>query len=192
MSPKWQLFFEFLTHSGLRISEAIGLTWRHIDLGEHPQVHVREQVYRGKRKSLKTLKARRNIPLSPKTAARLEGLRSETGGLAKSPVFPSDVGTTLIPGKVAKRVLWPATDAANLMLRGDEGEDAEPFPVTFHTFRHTCASLLFEEGRNIKQVQEWLGHADPGFTLRTYVHLMDAGVGDAEFLDEAVKPEPED
>jgi hypothetical protein len=44
-------------------------------------------------------------------------------------------------------------------------------------FRHTCASLLFEAGRNIEQVQEWLGHADPGFTLRTYVHLLDAGVG---------------
>ncbi len=49
--------------------------------------------------------------------------------------------------------------------------------VTFHTFRHTCASLLFDDGRNIKQVQEWLGHADPAFTLGTYVHLMDAGVG---------------
>ncbi|MGB7588308.1 MAG: hypothetical protein WBM00_06330, partial [Solirubrobacterales bacterium] len=36
---------------------------------------------------------------------------------------------------------------------------------------------LFDDGRNIKQVQEWLGHADPAFTLRTYVHLMDAGVG---------------
>jgi integrase len=46
--------------------------------------------------------------------------------------------------------------------------------------------LLFEHARNIKQVQEWLGHADPGFTLRTYVHLMDAGVGDAEFFDDAV------
>ena len=56
------------------------------------------------------------------------------------------------------------------------------------TFRHTCASMLFEAGRNVKQVQEWLGHADPGFTLRTYVHLMDAGVGDADFLDQAVYP----
>jgi integrase len=59
--------------------------------------------------------------------------------------------------------------------------------VSFHTFRHTCASLLFEEGRNVKQVAEWLGHADPSFTLRTYVHLMDAGVGDADFLDRAVQ-----
>jgi hypothetical protein len=38
--------------------------------------------------------------------------------------------------------------------------------------------MLFEEGRNVKQVAEWLGHADAGFTLRTYVHLLDAGVGD--------------
>jgi integrase len=64
--------------------------------------------------------------------------------------------------------------------------------VSFHSFRHPCASLLFEAGRNVKQVQEWLGHADPGFTLRTYVHLLDAGVGDADFLDTAVcAAEPE-
>lgn len=33
---------------------------------------------------------------------------------------------------------------------------------------------------------DWLGHADPAFTLRTYVHLMDGGLGDADFLDVAV------
>lgn len=58
--------------------------------------------------------------------------------------------------------------------------------VSFHTFRHTCASLLFQAGRNVKQVQAWLGHADPGFTLRTYIHLIDEGVGGAEFLDEEI------
>lgn len=57
--------------------------------------------------------------------------------------------------------------------------------MTHHTFRHTCASLLFEAGRNARRVCDWLGHSDPAFTLRTYVHLMDEGVGDAEFLDEA-------
>jgi D-alanyl-D-alanine carboxypeptidase (penicillin-binding protein 5/6) len=40
-------------------------------------------------------------------------------------------------------------------------------PAT-HTLRHTCASLLFANGRNIRQVSDWLGHADPAFTLRTY------------------------
>ena len=56
-------------------------------------------------------------------------------------------------------------------------------------FRHTCASVLFAAGKNLKQVQEWLGHADPGFTLRTYVHLMDDGLGDAQFLDDLASPE---
>jgi hypothetical protein len=28
-----------------------------------------------------------------------------------------------------------------------------------------------------------LGHADPGFTLRTYVHLLDAGLGGGLEID---------
>lgn len=40
----------------------------------------------------------------------------------------------------------------------------------------------------MKQVQEWLGHADPGFTLRTYVHLLDDGLGKADFFDDVVAP----
>jgi integrase len=48
----------------------------------------------------------------------------------------------------------------------------------FHTLRHTCASRLFAAGRNAVKVQRWLGHSDPGFTLRTYVHLLDGGLGE--------------
>jgi hypothetical protein len=36
--------------------------------------------------------------------------------------------------------------------------------------------------------RRWLGHADPAFTLRTYVHLMDEGVGGVDFLDSVVPP----
>ena len=32
--------------------------------------------------------------------------------------------------------------------------------------------------------------ARPGFTLRTYVHLMDDGLGSADFLDAAVRGNP--
>jgi integrase len=74
-----------------------------------------------------------------------------------------------------RRILVPAAKAADLEW------------VTCHTLRHTCASLLFEAGRDVKQVSAWLGHADPAFTLRTYVHLMDEGVGDADFMDDAVE-----
>jgi len=33
--------------------------------------------------------------------------------------------------------------------------------------------MLFERGANAKQVQRWLGHHSPSFTLDTYVHLLD-------------------
>ena len=46
--------------------------------------------------------------------------------------------------------------------------------------------MLFDSGKNIRQVCDWLGHSDPAFTLRTYVHLMDGGLGGADFLDAAV------
>jgi integrase len=32
--------------------------------------------------------------------------------------------------------------------------------------------MLFAEGRNVKQVQKWLGHHSASFTLDTYVHLL--------------------
>ncbi len=172
---RWRLFYELLTHTGLRISEAVGLTWEHVDLGETSRLQVREQVYRGKRRKLKSAAARRDIPLSKAMAARLLAHRRDTYGGPKAPVFPSPTGVALPPPNLARDVLHPAREAAGL-----------PW-VHHHTFRHTCASLLFEEGRNIKQVADWLGHADPAFCLRTYISLMDAGVGDANFLDGAVR-----
>lgn len=45
---------------------------------------------------------------------------------------------------------------------------------------------LFDAGKNIRQVCDFLGHADPAFTLRTYVHLIDGGLGEVDFLDAAV------
>ncbi len=107
-------------------------------------------------------------------AERLRRRRRDAYGGESAPVFASVTGSELHPSNVRSRVLVPAVESVGL-----------PW-VTFHTFRHTSASLLFDGGRNVKQVQEWLGHADPGFTLRTYVHLLDDGLGGADFLDDAV------
>lgn len=175
--PKeWQLMFELLAHTGLRISESIGLTWADVELGRSPRLLVRRQDCRGEIGPLKSAKSRREIPLSPGMARRLQSARGTRNAAER--VFTSPQGFPLSDGDLRRRVLTPAVEAAG-------------FPwVTFHTFRHTCASLLFEAGRDVKQVSEWLGHADAGFTLKVYVHLMDAGVGDAAFLDEAVVPDP--
>jgi integrase len=41
-----------------------------------------------------------------------------------------------------------------------------------HALRHFYASVLLDAGESIKAVSEYLGHADAGFTLRTYTHLL--------------------
>jgi len=43
--------------------------------------------------------------------------------------------------------------------------------IRFHELRHSCASLLIAQGFNLKDVQEWLGHADITLTANTYAHL---------------------
>ncbi|HEM1574863.1 TPA: tyrosine-type recombinase/integrase, partial [Listeria monocytogenes] len=43
--------------------------------------------------------------------------------------------------------------------------------ITSHGFRHTHASLLFEAGASLKDVQERLGHADIQTTSNIYTHV---------------------
>ena len=43
-----------------------------------------------------------------------------------------------------------------------------------HALRHFYASVLLDAGESIRALSEDLGHADPGFTLLVYTHLMPA------------------
>ena len=87
-------------------------------------------------------------------------------------MFVSERGQRLDHANLRRRFLKPAARAAGV------GEW-----VGFHTFRHTCATLLFRNGRNAKQVQKYLGHSGPGFTLRTYVHLLDDDLDSPDFME---------
>ncbi|APE38667.1 hypothetical protein BOX37_23760 [Nocardia mangyaensis] len=42
-----------------------------------------------------------------------------------------------------------------------------------HTgLRHLYASKLLARGVSVKELADYLGHEDPGFTLRVYTHLL--------------------
>jgi phage integrase family site specific recombinase len=43
--------------------------------------------------------------------------------------------------------------------------------ITFHGLRHSCASMLYEKGQDMKKIQEWLGHSTPVTTETIYAHL---------------------
>jgi integrase len=164
-----RVFFWFLAATGLRISEAVGLQWRHLQLdGSSPHVKVRRGVVRGRLGPPKTRHSRRDVPLGAELVFALRRVRSDgewPGG--EHLVFPASNGAYLHVGNLRRRVLKPAREEAGLRWVG------------FHTFRHTCASMLFAQGRNAVQVQHWLGHHSAAFTLSTYVHLLDSDLGEA-------------
>ena len=175
LEPSWRLFFELLAMSGLRVGEALGLTWQHVHLGDDPHLAVVEQVYLGKRKRLKTDGSERAIPLFPGMAQALTDLK-QTASFAASehPVFPSAAGTPLSYGNVYNRVLQPALETSGLAGQG----------IAFHAFRKACGSmLLLRAGKDPRQVQQWLGHSQLTTTMNVYVHELDDGLGGADDLD---------
>lgn len=168
-----RLLFELLASTGLRISEAVALQWRHIHLdGSSPHVKVRRAIVRDTVGPPKTRYSRRDVPISDGLVVKLRCARRDSEWPdVEDPVFPSLRGSSLQPDNLRRRAFKPTAEEAGV-----------PW-AAFHTLRHTCASLLFAEGRNAVQVQRWLGHHSAAFTLATYVHLLDGDLGEPLTLE---------
>lgn len=83
-------------------------------------------------------------------------------------------GATLRPGNLRYRVMIPAAERAGV-----------PW-ARFHTLRHTCAALLIDAGASALRLQRWMGHHSAAFTLDTYGHLMQDGLGPSLELSEVL------
>jgi integrase len=153
----YRLMFRFLAATGLRFSELVVVRWLDLRLdGSDPCVQVRRAFAKGELKAPKSKHGRRNVPLDAGVVSALRPLRGGDDEL----VFGSRRGGPPNHANLMRRYLKPAAQEAGVPWAG------------FHTFRHTCASLLFARGANVVQVQRWLGHHAPSFTLDTYIHLM--------------------
>ena len=149
LDPDWRLFFELLAATGCRIGEALELRWSDVDFGAK-RLHVSRQVYHGVVGPPKSSTGVREIPLSTAMCRRLWRLQGASDEL----LFTGPRGLHVDRRWLARQVLDPAAKVAGV-----------PW-VSFHVFRHTCGSGLFAAGKSPKQVQVWLGHSDPAFTLR--------------------------
>jgi integrase len=167
---EWRLLVEFLAATGLRISECLALRWSEVDFGRR-RVLVRRRLRGGSFGPPKSRYGRRDVPVSSAMGQRLWAARKERRAGDGEPMFASSSGGYLDSANVLRRVVKPAARSAGVPWAG------------LHTLRHTCATMLFRRGLNAKQVQVWLGHHSPAFTLATYVHLLPDDLPDPTFLD---------
>ncbi len=113
--------------------------------------------------ALKTKAAKRDIVLMEALGKLLRRRRlAERFSADTDLVFQSPTPRQPMPYKRLLKVFHKARDGASL-------ED-----VTFHALRHTFASILIAQGRDVQFVSRQLGHTKTSTTWDTYIHLFDA------------------
>lgn len=149
--------------TGLRVMEVLGLTWGDIDFAGS-EIRARYQLSRqGERVKLKTKAARRDIVLMDGLAKLLRRHRlAERFSADDDFVFQCSTPHRPMTYKGALSAFRGACDDAGLA------------DVTPHALRHTFASILIAQGRDVQFVSRQLGHSKTSTTWDTYIHLFEA------------------
>jgi integrase len=177
-----------LALSGLRRGEVAGLRWSDVDLDAgtvtiaHNRVSVNGKPYDS---DPKTENSARTLPLTPALtlALRRAATVQKTERLALGPAYSA--GDHVVCDE-AGRPYHPDTisDYWRTVCK-----DAKVPKIRLHDARHTCGTLMHLQGLPIVIISQWLGHADPAFTMRTYVHSQSDSLNiAAATLQQVVSP----
>ena len=155
---------------GLRRSEVLGLKWDSVDFDvntitiKHTVSKVSKIVEKDKTKNATS---HRSFPLVMDIKALLLDLKQRETVNRKlfgkeyvdnDYILKWENGTPFSPDYVSHKF-------AKLLKEHDLPK------IRFHELRHSCASFLINTGFTLKDVQEWLGHADIKMTADIYGHL---------------------
>lgn len=166
---------------GLRIGEILGFTWPAIDLKDN-RVSAIGPKLRVIKNLVATEKDKADFPGYGNTGRALLDPKSKRSKRAvdaprelvhdlklwklKCPVIPQQIVMATVEGVPLQR------SAAQDMLDA-ACERAEVPRRTLHRLRHTFGSLLIKNGVDIPTVSRLLGHTNPAFTMKVYVHFID-------------------
>jgi integrase len=156
---KYRTLFMLAIMSGARQGELLGLKWADVDW-DSSQIHINRTFNNLAWYETKTKTSNRRIDLGPvmMTALKKWGLACPQSELDL--MFPNDAGQPINHNNMVNRHFRPALKEAGIDR------------IRFHDLRHTYASLMIEQGENIKYIQTQLGHSSPTVTLNVYAHLM--------------------
>jgi integrase len=149
--------------TGMRRGEVLALRWVDVDLDGGTLTVARsiEQTKEGQReKETKSGKVRK-VTMAALLIEGLRAHREETGRVAGFVLCYED-GSPL-----------SATGLTQRFTRFARTLDLPP--VSYHSLRHSAATLLLKQGMSLPEVSAILGHADPAITARVYAHATAAG-----------------
>ena len=156
---KYRTLFMLAVFSGARQGELLGLKWSDVKW-EDNQIHIQRTFNKGNWYDVKTAASNRKIDIGPSMIAKLKEWKLASPPNAHDLVFPNKAGKPIDHNNLIKWHFYPCLEKAGLPK------------IRFHDLRHTYASLLIEQGENIKYIQSQLGHSSPTVTLNVYAHLM--------------------
>jgi len=152
----------FALRTGMRLGEVLGLLWENVKTKEK-LVYVRKQLQYIKGKGidlqdiLKTSSSYRTIKISNEIVTLLESLPRISDYVFCIPEGPH-AGKSYDPTNFDNRFKEIAREAG--------------LNITFHSLRHTHASLLLAAGEQLNVVQERLGHERASTTSDIYAHVL--------------------
>jgi integrase len=171
---KFFTLFMLAVSSGAREGELFGLKWSDV-LWNTNQIYIQRTFNNGAWYRPKSKTSIRKIDLGPTAMKQLKMWKLACPPSKLDLVFPNESGKPINHGYMLRYHFWLAL------------KDAELPKIRFHDLRHTFASLLIDQGENIKYIQKQLGHSKPTVTLDIYTHLFnDNDPKAAKRLDEKI------
>ncbi|WP_024773103.1 tyrosine-type recombinase/integrase [Aquimarina macrocephali] len=142
---------------GLRINEAA-----HLDIKDI--LFDKELVYVRKGKNYKE----RYVPLNPYNLSILEDYIYE----GRPDFYQANTHEALFTGKSGTRLQNQTfRNRLRIMIKATANEDLIQKRITPHTLRHSIATHLLQQGADIDQIRQFLGHSSLE-TTQTYTHLL--------------------
>ncbi|WP_155966110.1 tyrosine-type recombinase/integrase [Streptococcus ruminantium] len=180
-----KLLFTLLFFSGLRLGEALALTWQDIDFSTNT-IHITKSVYVNKGvsyiSSTKTKAGTRRIIINKKLSQELQYWQQQQKHLLEQ--FTSDSMSLQV---FQSSPITITKNSIEKQYKKILERDATLKKIRIHDFRHSHASLLINQGEDYLVVKERLGHASITTTIDTYSHLYPSKQKDlADKLDDLI------
>lgn len=181
--------YKIMYHTGMRISEVMGLSWDDIDFSAGTISIVRQREADGYFDTPKTETSTRTIYADAVLLSFLRTLRATQAkeemsfGEAYQLAYEdtnADGDLVMLPKKIAprpgliRRALVCVRRGGMPCYHSNVESALRKMGLNAHSFRHTHATRLIEAGAKPVAVASRLGHADATITQNLYAHSTDA------------------